>query len=143
MHRSKTCFKCKETKPLEAFYKHSQMADGRLNKCIECAKQDVLIHRANNLEKIREYDRQRSKQGSRIQSQIEYTRLWRAEDRRRSKAHSAVARAIKSGMLERQPCEQCNSKKTVGHHDDYDKPLQVRWLCQPCHVKHHNQTKEP
>ena len=37
----KTCFKCKQTKSLDSFYKHSKMKDGHLGKCIVCAKIDT------------------------------------------------------------------------------------------------------
>lgn len=139
MIRSKTCFKCKSVKPLDEFYKHGQMADGHLNKCKECTKNDVHQHRKENIEKVRAYDRKRSKNKDRMAASYQVTKAWREADRRRSAAHNAVARAIKSGQLERLPCEQCGEPKSVGHHDDYDKPLQVRWLCQPCHVRLHKE----
>jgi ribosomal protein S27AE len=135
----KECFKCKTVKPLREFYKHSGMADGHLNKCKSCAKNDATKHRNQNLEKIRAYDRSRAKEPERIKAASEITKAWRAEDARRNRAHSAVSRAIRNGDLVRQPCVRCGEAKSVAHHEDYDKPLEVVWLCQPCHKQRHKE----
>lgn len=142
MIHSKNCFKCNAVKPLTDFYKHSMMADGHLNKCKECNKKDVLEHRLKNIEKIRQYDRDRGKLPERLKLATEVTRVWRAEDLRRAKAHNAVARAIKKGDLTRSPCVKCGFQKTEAHHEDYDKPLDIVWLCCPCHKKRHKEIKQ-
>ena len=51
----------------------------------------------------------------------------------------ALTRAyIKAGKLIKQPCEVCNTENDVqAHHDDYGKPLDVRWLCRTHHREHH------
>ena len=138
MTSSKTCFKCGETKPTNEFYKHAEMADGYLNKCKSCTKSDVAKHRSENLDKVREYDRNRSKEQHRIDKATDITKLWRQADKRRSRAHNAVARAVKKGVLIPQPCQICGSIDVVAHHEDYDKPLDVNWLCQAHHVAHHH-----
>jgi hypothetical protein len=135
----KECFKCKTIKPLTEFYKHSEMADGHLNKCKACAKNDVGKHRSENLDRIRQYDRDRGKLDHRIKLATEMTRSWRAEDKRRQTAHTAVAKAIRNGVLTRMPCERCGAVKSEGHHEDYDKPLDVMWLCRPCHKQRHKE----
>jgi len=141
MDTSKECFKCKTIKPLENFYKHSQMADGHVNKCKECNKNDVTTNRNKNIEKVRAYDRERSKIPERIKANVEVNRAWRAEDSRRNVAHSAVAKAIRNGLLVRMPCVRCNEEKTVAHHEDYDYPLAIMWLCQACHKQRHKELK--
>jgi hypothetical protein len=82
------------------------MADGFLNKCRECTKLDANKHRANNLEKVRKYDRERSKNPHRIELHKQQVKMWRDADKRRSKCHNIVAKAIKSGQLTRLPVEK-------------------------------------
>lgn len=139
MIHSKECFKCKTVKPLNEFYKHSKMADGHLNKCMACTKQDVAKHRSENLEAIRAYDLFRAKNKDRIKMSAAINKVWRQEDSRRTRAHNAVARAIRKGTLTREPCERCGEVKSLAHHEDYDFPLTVNWLCQPCHKQRHKE----
>ena len=50
-------------------------------------------------------------------------------------ARSILREAVEVGDVVRQPCEVCGEKKVQGHHMDYSKPLEVKWLC----GKHHRQ----
>lgn len=50
-----------------------------------------------------------------------------------NRAHVRVKSALKRGLLQRLPCEICGSETVEAHHDDYTKPLEVRWLC----LEHH------
>ena len=135
----KVCFKCNVNKPLEDYYKHPNMEDGHLNKCKECAKKDSLENRGKNIDRVRAYDRERSKLPERIAKNLCVNRLWRKADCRRTAAHNAVHRAVKAGTLHKQPCERCGSEKSLAHHEDYDYPLLVMWLCQPCHKQRHKE----
>lgn len=52
-------------------------------------------------------------------------------------AHRLAWNAIRAGTLKPMPCERCGKEKTDAHHDDYSKPLAVRWLCRAHHMQHH------
>ena len=135
--KNKDCFKCGESKPLSEFYKHKQMKDGHLNKCITCNKKDAMAHRSENLEKIREYDRERG-----CRQSPEYLKEYRLKYPKKYRAHQIVSRQKRSGNLAEQPCEVCNKTKVVAHHDDYNNPLNVRWLCQAHHKQWHAKNGE-
>lgn len=55
-------------------------------------------------------------------------------------ARIKVRDAIRAGKMSRpETCQSCNKKcKPHGHHDDYTKPLEVRWLCVTCHALVHS-----
>lgn len=59
----KTCFKCNKSLPVELFYRHTRMSDGRLNKCKDCTISDAKVHRRSDKyrEKVLQYDRERKK----------------------------------------------------------------------------------
>jgi hypothetical protein len=57
--------------------------------------------------------------------------------RPRYEARWLVNRAVAAGRLDRQPCEVCGLKAEK-HHDDYSKPLEIRWLCRRHHRDHHS-----
>lgn len=132
----KTCFKCLQSLPLEAFYKHAAMGDGHLGKCKECTKADANKHRLENLEKIRAYDRMRASQPHRVAKKVEVTEAYRKQFPQRVRANQAVSYAIRTGRLKKHPCMVCG-EKALAHHPDYSRPLDVVWLCQPHHKQAH------
>lgn len=60
-----------------------------------------------------------------------------AEHRFKVSVRVFTMRAINQGILIKQPCEKCGKVKVDAHHDDYSKPLDVRWLCRKHHLEHH------
>lgn len=135
----KQCFKCGETKDLSEFYVHKKMADGHLNKCKSCTKKDteerqaalsldpewILKDRARHRDKSRKY---------REEGRAKPLPLGRKVDPVHKAANTILGNAIKNGTITRQPCIVCGNEKSQGHHEDYNKPLDVHWLC----TRHHN-----
>lgn len=57
------------------------------------------------------------------------------------RVHAIVSKAIFRGRLIQRPCEVCGAEKADAHHDDYNKPLDVRWLCPTHHREWHRHNK--
>jgi hypothetical protein len=92
-------------------------------------------------------------------SSREYLRDWKRRHPERVRLHRLrlnrdhlrarwrVADAIRSGRLVRpSTCSECGvdpgvdelgRSRVEAHHDRYDDPLVVRWLCRPCHIDEH------
>lgn len=132
---TKKCFRCEKRKPLTQFYAHPRMRDGLLNKCKACTKKDVRANYRKTIEKRREYERKRFQRPERKAQVASYGRLRARRFPGKARANQAVNNAIRDGRLVRRPCEVCGDPKSQAHHDDYRKPLDVRWLC----FKHHRE----
>jgi len=113
------------------------MKDGRLNICKEC-KRKYIANRPKD--RIREIERKRNQKPARKEFHKQNLKRWRQENpekyraqktrsMQKYKARNAVSNAVRDGRLERKPCEVCGSLEAEGHHEDYSKPLDVRWLC--------------
>lgn len=165
----KACFKCRRSLPLSEFYKHSEMADGHLGKCKDCAKSDVKLNREIRRDYYVVYERKRARlphrkaltkkyqeehreeinayQRERLRANPllrEAKRVWTLNYRRANpriqKAHNAAIRHHKDAPSR---CELCGRTKVLErHHPDYDKPLEIQWLCKKCHCLADKQRKE-
>lgn len=75
--------------------------------------------------------------------------FYRGETTASARAHDITEKALLKGLLVRQACEVCGANGTFkdgrsevqAHHDDYGKPLDVRWLCQKHHHEWHKNHK--
>lgn len=136
----KHCNSCDTTKDNSSFHKRKASKDGLAAKCKQCQK---------------EYDNKRLKDPKRMQMRRDYqktekgkaahakaTKRWQEKNAIKRGVHVITGNAIRDGILKKKPCEICGSKTVHAHHDDYAKPLNVRWLCDEHHNEWHRQNGE-
>lgn len=158
---NKHCFKCLCLKPIDDFYRHPQMADGRLGKCKECAKADVIQNRLVKVEYYQEFDRDRFQNDPKrrayqlAQSKAwakanpekadKLSKQWQSRNPEKRQCHNDLNNAVRDGVvLKPTACSSCGitDVKIHGHHPDYTQPLAVIWLCAPCHSRQHRLERE-
>lgn len=120
----KTCPKCHATKRLAEFDRRK--SDGRPHGwCRSCLR---VAH-----------DAWIKTPPGRAAQKRDMQKRWRTKN---GAARRFTYAAIQLGILVRQPCEVCGAEKVHAHHTDYDKPLEVRWLCQQHHDAVHREESE-
>lgn len=71
----------------------------------------------------------------------ERRRRWAREHKDQVNAMMRINNYIKGGLVSKKPCEICGADNSHAHHDDYTRPLSVRWLCPVHHKEWHRYNK--
>ncbi len=119
----KKCGRCGKIKEFSQFNKDKYTKSGYRSQCKDCMKKE----RANLADHYKEW---RSREDVK-EKYRKYRRSRYEKDKIKVKARNAARK------LARMPCEVCGELKVEAHHDDYTKPLDVRWLCVKCHTEWH------
>lgn len=64
---------------------------------------------------------------------LPFTRRGKWPRTKAERARQMTAKAIRLGLIQRLPCDVCGSSKSEAHHEDYDAPNVVIFLC----ISHH------
>lgn len=134
---SKRCRKCEGQKPLSEFAVHTfRGAERRWPYCKPCE----IARLADRREK-----------GLHLEKTRRHIAKYRVNYPEKHRANQIFGAAIRSGKIVRpDTCPACGVKPAPnrlgrptiqGHHDDYSKPLDVKWFCHPCHIQHHRNLK--
>lgn len=66
-----------------------------------------------------------------------YKKIQKKRYPERMAARSAAYDALVAGKIIKKPCEVCGDTESQMHHDDYNKPFDVRFLCRKHHRAEH------
>ena len=84
---------------------------------------------------ILERDRKRRK---RLRQDTAYRKAYnKMTNERRMKARDYIRNRVAKGKLIRQPCVFCAKPNSLAHHEDYNKPLDIVWVCHAHHAQIH------
>lgn len=103
--------------------------------CRECNRIQTTKSYYKNIEKKKKYGKI-YKSKTRDKSKI-YAKTWLENNREKQRTHSKVAKALSKKILIKKPCKVCKEKRVDAHHPNYDKPLEVIWLCRQHHKDLH------
>lgn len=128
----KRCTSCRAWRPLDLFYADKSRPDGLTCQCKRCRAAYFRAHKPAYRRRCREHYARHPEKYKAVSLAASQTLV--------GKARRAVGHAKQAGLITPQPCEDCGnmSARQEAHHEDYNKPLDVTWLCGPCHWKRHH-----
>ncbi|GAB1444371.1 hypothetical protein MASR2M39_32290 [Ignavibacteriales bacterium] len=59
------------------------------------------------------------------------------EYRKRRLVRIRTHHAVERGLINKEPCSICGDTESFAHHENYDKPFDVIWLCRQHHTEVH------
>ena len=87
---------------------------------------------------VRERDRARRKA---LRQDPAYREAYnKSTQARRRKAQHYIRNRIAKGKIIRQPCVFCGKSNGLAHHEDYNAPLDIVWVCHSHHALIHDGT---
>ena len=136
----KRCGKCGLHKPLAQFHKDKSRRDGRHPYCAECQTKKASQWCRDNRGRAR-INEKKYKRAHKIEIALR-NRDYDVLNREKRNAHSKANQALKKGLIVKPLACACGRAGRLHmHHEDYAKPLDVRWLCAFCHARHHAEEK--
>lgn len=146
----KKCTRCGVEKDVSGFQKRSASKDGLTASCREClsiydksraSAPKRVIARKNYMstDRGREVHRAASRRYyiTNNESAKASSKKWVEENPKKRRVHGLVSYAIRIGHLKKMPCIICGNRNSHAHHCDYDKPMDVMWLCSLHHAEWH------
>jgi uncharacterized LabA/DUF88 family protein len=142
----KLCIRCKKEKPENKFYSYG------FNICKQCRIEMSTKWRKEHPEKAKQYAKRKAlyqakyykewyaKNGrKRSSNYTDIMLVWRKNNKEKIKVSQRVRYAIKKGLITKPlQCSICGRESRIhAHHEDYEKPLDVIWVCASCHKKIH------
>src|SRR5690348_1776001 len=155
----KVCNKCKEEKEADLFAKRKASVDGLRTQCKECVNKyrfewnhspsgkkkrlawwKGYYQSESGKEKILSSNKKFSQTTRGKSIAIKKSAIFKKENPEKVRAHWAVKNALRTGALTKQPCGRCRSTEKIhAHHESYDRPLNIVWLCAKHHIERHKE----
>lgn len=137
----KECGKCHETKSVDEFHRNRTKKDGYTDWCKVCDSARKRKWNSENAER-RQFVAKHYNETHPESSKKAITK-WAKSNPQHYGIRKKLFRAVASGKLVKpDACSECGTVgRVVGHHEDYDKPLNVQWVCSRCHYAIHEEKR--